>query len=296
MTGLTILVVGGTGSIGRHVASRALADGHNVRVLTRTPAKAQPGTQAVAGDLTHPGSLTAAVDGIDAVIFTHGAPYQSTKVQDVDYGGVRNVLAAIGSNPVRIALMTAIGVTNRAGGYHDWKRRSERLIRASGHPYTIVRPGWFDYNESEQHHLVFLQGDKRWAGSPADGVIARSQIADVLVGALTSDSAIAKTFELVAEQGTAQSDLDPLFIALALDHGLDGADDTNNMPVDDEPSAVRADIDYLRRLAIRGSLRCQGEAAAWGSAILHGILSAEPLPTTVESGQAPPSRAGTYRL
>jgi uncharacterized protein YbjT (DUF2867 family) len=46
----------------------------------------------------------------------------------------------------------AIGVTNRDGNYnrqaeaHDWKRRGERLVRASGLPYTIVRPGWFDYN------------------------------------------------------------------------------------------------------------------------------------------------------
>jgi len=41
-----------------------------------------------------------------------------------------------------------IGVTNREGDYnrqteaHDWKRRGERLVRASGLPYTIVRPGW----------------------------------------------------------------------------------------------------------------------------------------------------------
>jgi uncharacterized protein YbjT (DUF2867 family) len=38
----------------------------------------------------------------------------------------------------------------RAPG-HDWKRRGERLVRASGLPYTIVRPGWFDYNDAGQH-------------------------------------------------------------------------------------------------------------------------------------------------
>jgi len=47
--------------------------------------------------------------------------------------------------------MTAIGVTNRSGSYnhetevHDWKR-GPKAVRASGQPYTIVRPGWFDYN------------------------------------------------------------------------------------------------------------------------------------------------------
>ncbi|MEA3205179.1 MAG: hypothetical protein QOG92_805 [Verrucomicrobiota bacterium] len=67
----------------------------------------------------------------------------------VDYGGVRNVLTALGKSKARIALMTAIGVTNRTGSYnretesHDWKRRAERLVRRSGNEYTIVRPGWF---------------------------------------------------------------------------------------------------------------------------------------------------------
>jgi len=242
MTNLTILLVGGTGSIGREVARRALADGHTLRVLTRTPTRAPRGTTGIAGDLTDPASLATAVDGIDAVVFTHGAPYSSSAVRDVDYGGVRNVLQAIGDRPVRIALMTAIGVTNRAGGYHDWKRRSERLVRASGHPYTIVRPGWFDYNDADQHQLHFLQGDRRWAGSPADGVIARAQIADVLVGSLTSDAANGKTLELVAERGPAQPDLEPLFAALAADRGLDGADDTANLPLADEPADVRADL------------------------------------------------------
>ncbi|WP_330996549.1 NAD(P)H-binding protein [Burkholderia diffusa] len=43
-----------------------------------------------------------------------------------------------------------MGVIGRTGSYnrrteaHDWKRRSERLVRASGNAYTIVRPGWFD--------------------------------------------------------------------------------------------------------------------------------------------------------
>ena len=119
--------------------------------------------------------------------------------------------------------MTSIGVTNRTGAYnrsteaHDWKRRSERLVRASGHPYTIVRPGWFDYNTPDQHRLTLLQGDTRQAGDSSDGVIARRQIAQVLVASLASDAAVGKTFELVAEHGPAPKDLDPLFAGLEPD-------------------------------------------------------------------------------
>ena len=111
----------------------------------------------------------------------------------------------------RIALMTSIGVTNRDGSYnrsteaHDWKRRSERLARASGLPYTIVRPGWFDYNGPNEHQLVLLQGDTRQAGNSSGGVIARRQIAEVLVHSLNSDQAERKTFESSPRQAQRQS-------------------------------------------------------------------------------------------
>ena len=254
---LTILLVGGTGSIGRHVAERAIADGHRIRILTRRPTAAPTGADTVEGDLTDPASLAAAVEGIDAVVFTHGTHGGEAGVRDIDYGGVRNVLEAIGGRPVRVALMTAIGVTVREGSYnqssktHDWKRRAERLVRASGHPYTIVRPGWSDYNDPDQRHLHFLQGDNRRAGNSSDGVIARSQIADVLVASLTSPGADKKTLELVAEAGPSQSNLEPLFAELDSDRELDGPSDIANQPLADEPASVLADLDRIAGIARR---------------------------------------------
>ncbi|WP_223626988.1 SDR family oxidoreductase [Microbacterium sp. EST19A] len=249
MTTLNVLLVGGTGSIGRHVARAAENAGHSIRILSRRGG----GDDTIRGDLTDASTLAEAVDGVDAVVFTHGTHGSAAGFRDVDYGGVRNVLEAIGDRPVRIALMTAIGVTyrdgeyNRSSGAHDWKRRGERLVRASGKPYTIVRPSWFDYNEDDEHELHFLQGDTRTAGSPADGVIARAQLAEVLVASLTSEAAVGKTFELVAEKGPAQADLDPLFAALDADTGLDGARDVDNLPVSQEPADVIADLDRIRR-------------------------------------------------
>lgn len=252
----TVLVVGATGSIGRHVVAEALRQRHSVRALVRDLARANelpPEAQCVVGDLTRPESLPAAVQGIDAIVFTHGSNGGKAAAEQVDYGAVRNVLKALrtfSERPARIALMTSIGVTNRQGAYnrstqiHDWKRRGERLVRASGLSYTIVRPGWFDYNAPDQHRLVFLQGDTRHAGDPSDGVVSRRQIAEVLVRSLTSDAARAKTFELVAERGSAQKDLEPLFAALEPDiaGALDAALDNANMPLADEPTRVREDL------------------------------------------------------
>jgi len=253
----TVLVVGATGSIGYLVVEEAVRQGFAVRALVRTPSKARQfpaQVEVISGDVTRPETLTTAVDGIDAVVFTLGSNGAGkVGAETVDYGGVRNILLALGSRTARIALMTSIGVTNRTGSYnrstesHDWKRRSERLVRASGLPYTIVRPGWFDYNKANEHQLVFLQGDTRQAGNSSDGVIARSQIAEVLVHCLSSDQALRKTFELVATKGPAQKNLDDPFAALDpdLENGFDGVRDTPNQPLDDEPQRVQDDLRTL---------------------------------------------------
>jgi len=174
----SVLVVGATGSIGRLVVEESIREGYPTRALVRDPDKARrlpAEADIVVGDVTRSDTLPAAVAGIDAVVFTLGSDGAGKiGAQTVDYGGVRNVLIAVGAQPARIALMTSIGVTNRTGAYnrsteaHDWKRRSERLVRVSGLPYTIVRPGWFDYNQPDELRLVLLQGDTRWGGDPSD--------------------------------------------------------------------------------------------------------------------------------
>jgi len=261
MTGarMTLLVVGATGSIGRLVVEEAIRQGHAVRALVRNQRKAKllrPQAEVVVGDLTRPETLPPAVAGVDAVVFTHGSEGAGKAgAENVDYGGVRNVLKALGSRKARISLMTSIGVTNRNSAFnrstqaHDWKRRAERLVRASGLPYTIVRPGWFDYNGPDEHQLVLLQGEKRQAGDPSDGAVARRQIADVLVHALGSDQALRKTFELIASIGKAPSDFDALFAPLDGDPpgALDGVHDMPNMPLEKEPQRVRDDLNAVLR-------------------------------------------------
>jgi uncharacterized protein YbjT (DUF2867 family) len=83
---LTILVVGATGSVGRHVVAEALAGGHRVRALVRNPARARlpSDVDLIAGDLTRPHSLAPAVDGVDAVVFTHGSAGGAAGARDID--------------------------------------------------------------------------------------------------------------------------------------------------------------------------------------------------------------------
>jgi uncharacterized protein YbjT (DUF2867 family) len=247
---MKILVAGATGSIGLHVVNTAIEMGHQPIALVRNKHKVKwlpRGADVFYGDVAMPETLTHLPKDIDAIIFTLGSDGQGRiGARAIDYGGVRNILRIFKDTPVRIALMTTIGVTARLGSWnqrtevHDWKRRAERLLRASGHSYTIVRPGWFDYNNEDEHRIVMLQGDRRHTGTPEDGAISRAQIARVLVSALTNDKAKNKTFELVAIRGEAQQDLTPLFADLQSDDPQknDGVLDTDNMPLSEEPECI----------------------------------------------------------
>ncbi len=256
---MKILIAGATGSIGLHVVNTAIEMGHQPVALVRNKRKVKllpRGADVFYGDVSLPETLTGLPKDIDAVIFTLGSDGQGRiGARAIDYGGVRNILGIFRDTPVRIGLMTTIGVTERLSTWsqrtevHDWKRRSERLVRACGHPYTIVRPGWFDYNEDDEHRIVMLQGDRRHTGTPEDGVISREQIAQVLVCALSNDAAINKTFELVAERGETQPDFTPLFADLQADnpHKNDGVLDLNNMPFSEEPECIINELNVFSK-------------------------------------------------
>lgn len=245
----TVLVVGATGRIGRLVVAAALRHGLDVRALVRDTQRAAgvlSGATLVQGDLTRVADLAAAVAGVDAVILTHGSAGAGARgLEAVDYGAVANLLTALDGRRVRVALMTSINVNERSGAYSDvldWKRRGERLLRASGLPSTIVRPGWFATLGAGDQAVALEQGDTR----QGDQVDTR-QVAEALVRAVRDDAAVGKTFELFAARGPAPAEWTPLFAALDPDlpGSLDGAHDRPNMPLNSEPAGVRTDLDRL---------------------------------------------------
>jgi uncharacterized protein YbjT (DUF2867 family) len=244
-----VLVVGATGGIGSRVVAAAQRLDLPVRGLVRDLSRAErslPGVELVRGDLEQPGSLAGALEGVDAIVFTHGGNGSPDQARRIDYGGVAHVLHALDGRTPRIALMTSIGVSRQergsVGELLDWKRRSERLVRASGAPYTIVRPGGFDHVAPGDERLVFEQGDT------GNGGIGRDQLAEVLVRSLLTDTAVGRTFELFAEAGPAQGDWDGLFSGVRPDPAgaLDSVADPDTLPsVADEPAPVPADIARL---------------------------------------------------
>lgn len=248
-----ILVLGATGSIGKLVVKEALAQGYQVRALVRD-AKRAPFASEVElfeGDLTRPETLHGITAGIDGIICTQG---NYAAPENVDYGGMLNVIRDLQGRPVRIVLMSTIySPLVVADSQFDngcaWKRRTERIVRAAGLPYTIVRPSWFDYNRQDEQQLFFTQGRTDYRLNAADGGVAREQIAETLVKSLTTAAALNKTVELFARKGAKTTDFNALFAGAITDkanENFDAVNDPNNRPMATEPERVRQDLKILK--------------------------------------------------
>lgn len=246
-----VLVLGGTGTIGREVLALLAERGVAARTLTRDPERARtvlgPEAEIVRGDLTRVEDLRAAADGADAIVMTHGAPYGSGDYEEIDYGAVPRLLAALDGRTVPVALMSSIGASRalRSGptGLLAWKRDGERVLRASGLPHLVVRPGWFDAAGPGEERAVLLQGDARDSGG-----VRRRDVAEALVQGLLGGQGLGRTVEVFSGSGRplTESEWDEAFAALPPDAVEDARGARDPELPEPDPESVAADLSRVR--------------------------------------------------
>ncbi len=146
-----VLVVGGTGFLGRQVVAELVARGKEVRALVRPGSDASvlgnPEVQVVRGDMLDRASLDAAMQGVDAVV-TSAAGYtrrRKTDTSDTDLEGNRNLADAAKAAGVRRFVFTSILTCDQTPDVpHFWhKAETERYLAEQGVPYVALRPGAF---------------------------------------------------------------------------------------------------------------------------------------------------------
>ncbi len=155
-----ILVVGGTGFVGSHLIQRLRKDGLPVRAIVRGPRKAQAlkdlGVEVFPGHIADKASLEAAAAGVERVIHLVGIIQEAPGVtfRGVHVEGTRNLIEAAKKAGVRhFFYQSALGTRPGAKSeYHKTKWEAEELVRASGVPYTILRPSLI-YGAGDQFTL-----------------------------------------------------------------------------------------------------------------------------------------------
>ena len=150
---MKIVVIGGTGLIGSKTVTILRQGGHEV-----VPASPNTGVNTITGE-----GLKEAMAGTQVVIDLANSPsFEDKAVLEFFETSGRNVLAAEAAAGVghHVAL-SIVAVDRTDNGYFRAKVAQEKLIKASGVPYTIVRATQF---------LEFLRGI---ADSSADGNTVR---------------------------------------------------------------------------------------------------------------------------
>lgn len=129
----TILVTGGTGSLGRPTVNALRAAGHSLRILSR-----QAGPDHVRGDLTTGEGIAAALEGVTTVLHLatsrgHADLQQAEKlIEHAEAAGVGHLI-----------FISIVGVDQIPMPYYRDKLAVEQLITDSSIPFTILRATQF---------------------------------------------------------------------------------------------------------------------------------------------------------
>lgn len=146
---MRVLLAGGTGAIGREIGTLLVANGHAVRLLTRSAERAAQLTSAevVIADACNAESLRGIADGIDVVVSALGANVtlswkERRSYADVDVRANANLLA----ETVRAGVKRFIYIgVHTAPGYDDSRyveahEAFVRELRQAPVSSTVVRP------------------------------------------------------------------------------------------------------------------------------------------------------------
>ncbi len=204
---MRFLIIGGTRGIGQQTVLQALAQGHEVTVLARQPAKVTQQHKRLTirpGDILSLDSVVQAMAGQDAVLVTIGIP-PAWRPVTVFSAGIENVLQAMAQHGVqRLLAVTGIGAGD-SKGHGGWfydrlfrplllgriyadKDRQEEIIRRSPVQWTIVRPGFLTNGPLTGKYRVITD-----LTGVTCGKISRADVAHFLLQEVVANKYIGQT-------------------------------------------------------------------------------------------------------
>ena len=166
---MSLLIIGGTGTLGRQVVLQALTKGYQVRCLVRNFRKAnflkEWGVELVYGDLSRPETIPPCLKGISAIIdASTSRPNEFDSLKKVDWEGKLCLIeAAKAANIQRFIFFSAQNVEQFDNiPLMKLKYGIETELKKSGIPYTIFRLTGFYQGLIEQYAIPILEDLPIW--------------------------------------------------------------------------------------------------------------------------------------
>nr|YP_011005959.1 hypothetical protein V2483_pgp013 [Desmarestia aculeata]WAM62963.1 hypothetical protein [Desmarestia aculeata] len=161
---MTLLIFGGTGTLGRQIVRKALENGFQVRCIVRNKRAAnflkEWGAELVYGDLTLPETLPLSFQGVTAIIDASTTKSEDTsELISVDWYGKLIVIEL--SKYAQIKRFIFLSILNSEKYPYitlmQMKYRVENLIKSSGVPFTIFKYAGFFQALINQYAIPLLE-------------------------------------------------------------------------------------------------------------------------------------------
>ena len=201
---MQLAIFGATGGTGRQLVEQALAAGHAVTALVRDPTKLtlqNPNLKVIEGNVLQPADVAKAIAGAAAVVVSLGNTSNNPDlsvsngtqqiVQAMQTQGVRRLIVVsslgVGDSKNQVPLLFKLIMWTFLRKAIRDKEEQEKIVRASGLDWTIVRPGGLTDGPRT--------GQYKFGTDPAirAGQVARADVADFVLKQLTDRTFVGKT-------------------------------------------------------------------------------------------------------
>lgn len=201
---MKIVVIGGSGLIGKQLVNKLEASGN--QVVAASPSL---GINSITGE-----GLASAFENAEAVIDVTNSPvYDEQGLMDFFTNSTKNLITEAKKAGIKHFVVLSILGTNRIQGsaYMNAKQAQEKLVRESGLPYTIVQSAQF--YEFLDSIIAMASSDELVKLPPARfQPIAASEVVDFLANT-ASRPAVNATIELAGPDGYTIAELGELLLA-----------------------------------------------------------------------------------
>ena len=221
---MSLLIIGGTGTLGRQVVLQALTKGYKVRCMVRNFRRAnflkEWGAELVYGDLSIPETIPPCLQGITAVIdASTSRPSDLDALKKVDWDGKSVLIEASKAAKIKrfIFCSTQNNEQFKTIPLMEMKQGIEVKLKDSQLPYTIFRLSGFYQGLIEQYAIPILENLPIWVTDENTFVsyMDTQDIAKFCVRSLQLPQTVDKTFFLGGPKGWVSSEIISLCEQLA---------------------------------------------------------------------------------
>ena len=221
---MSLLIVGGTGTLGRQVVLQALTKGYQVRCMVRNFRKAnflkEWGVELVYGDLTRPETLPPCFKGITAVIdASTSRPDELESLRKVDWDGKLCLIEAAKVAKIKRFIFFSAQNVEQFDNIPLMKLKYgiEKKLENSTLPYTVFRLTGFYQGLIEQYAIPILENLPIWVTNENTYIayMDTQDIAKFSLRALQIPQTVNQTFVLSGLKGWVSSEIITLCEQLA---------------------------------------------------------------------------------